>query len=292
MTILRLEEIAHEYKSGNGFLNLRPSQALYPLSFELPEGQITGLLGPNSSGKSTLMQIMAGFIIPTVGKVTVGNDPILCSTGATQLVHLAREGGDFGGLQVEELLEIHTKLRSSFDLHFAHHLIERLEVDTKKKSNKLSRGKKSALAATIALASRAPITILDEVQLGMDVPSRRIFLEELLADQAETPRTYLISSHQVNELEHLLEHVVILRQGRLLRSCAATELVKEVVSSNSDISSEKTLPTIEEAFLHVLEEENSTFTHSTRNPGERVYATSQSGTTAENKATTTTERQN
>lgn len=80
------------------------------------------------------------------------------------------------------------------------------------------------MAATIGLASRAPLTMFDEVHLGMDAPSRQLFTDLLLREFAEHPRTIIISSHLIQEIEHLLETVTVLHEGRLLLSAEAEDV--------------------------------------------------------------------
>src|SRR5690606_10309863 len=92
-------------------------------------------------------------------------------------------------------------------------LLDELEVDVRKKPSEMSRGKRSALGAVIGLASRAPLTIFDEVYLGMDAPSRYAFYDALVADYAEHPLTVLLSSHLISEVERLLEDVVLIDAG-------------------------------------------------------------------------------
>lgn len=89
---------------------------------------------------------------------------------------------------------------------------------------KLSRGKKSALGAVVGLASRAPLTIFDETYLGMDVPTRNLFYDALLADYAEVPRTIVLSTHLVSEVSALLEEVIILDEGRLVTQAPVDSL--------------------------------------------------------------------
>ncbi|MDO5671346.1 MAG: ABC transporter ATP-binding protein [Actinomycetaceae bacterium] len=246
---LSVAGVSHTYRSG--FLGFGHTQALKGVDLQIVPGEITGLLGPNASGKSTLMQIMAGFLIPTQGHALMDGDKVVGSAWAASRIHLAREGGDNAGEKVGAVVKLHSQLRSGFDMEFAEHLLQRFDLPLKKSSNSLSRGKKSCLAAVIALASRAPITILDEVQLGMDVPSRQIFTEELLADYADNPRTYVISSHMVSELENVLSRVVIIDRGRVIADQDAAHFREGETLS------------LQDAFMKAI--------NATGNPAEHVY---------------------
>jgi ABC-2 type transport system ATP-binding protein len=119
-------------------------------------------------------------------------------------------------VSVKQAIALAAALRPYWDADLAGDLLDRFEVPLNKKIQKLSRGKKSALGVVLGLASRAPLTIFDESYLGMDVPSRNLFYDALLADYTEVPRTFVLSTHLVSEVSAMLEEVVILDNGRLV----------------------------------------------------------------------------
>jgi ABC-2 type transport system ATP-binding protein len=199
--------------------------ALDAASLTVRPGAITGVLGRNGAGKTTLLQLLAGYARPTSGSVVVGpqgheedawEDPWEnpWTASATQLV---RESGDLmTDERVTTNLRHYAAMRPDWDADLAGRLLDLFEIDTRRKPTALSRGKRSALGATIGLAARAPLTIFDEVYLGMDAPTRYAFYDEILADYAAHPRTILLSSHLVEEVERLFEDVVVLHRGRVL----------------------------------------------------------------------------
>jgi ABC-2 type transport system ATP-binding protein len=194
-----------------------------------PAGAITGLLGRNGAGKTSLLSLLAGFRRPTAGSVRVGpegheqdpwENPAIVSG-----VQLVRESGDvLYDEKVGATLKHYAALRPEWDADYAGRLLDLFEVDAGKTPAALSRGKRSALGATIGLASRAPMTIFDEVYLGMDAPTRYTFYDELLKDYAEHPRTIILSSHLVEESERLFEHVVVVDRGRVLLAEPADDM--------------------------------------------------------------------
>ncbi len=197
--------------------------ALDRLDLRLAPGKIHGLLGRNGSGKSTLAAVLAGFRQPDEGRVLIEGagigTPLAPYENAvvTSRICLIRESGDVAdSLQVKHALAMAANLRPYWNADLAGELLDRFEVPTNKRMQKLSRGRKSALGVVLGLASRAPLTIFDETYLGMDVPSRAAFYDALLADYAEVPRTIVLSTHLVNEVSTLLEDVVILDNGRLV----------------------------------------------------------------------------
>ncbi|NIK56752.1 ATP-binding cassette domain-containing protein [Kribbella shirazensis] len=197
--------------------------ALDRLDLRLAPGKIHGLLGRNGSGKSTLAATLAGFRRSDVGRVLIEGGDLGAAQEpyenavVTSRVCLIRESGDFPGtVPVKHALRLASALRPYWDADLAGDLLDRFEVPLNKRIQKLSRGKRSALGVVVGLASRAPLTIFDESYLGMDVPSRNLFYDMLLADYTEVPRTIVLSTHLVGEVSAMLEEVVILDKGRLV----------------------------------------------------------------------------
>jgi ABC-2 type transport system ATP-binding protein len=205
--------------------------ALNGLDLRLAPGKIHGLLGRNGSGKSTLAATLAGFRQPSDGRVLIESDEFDQAREpyedaiVTSRVCLIRESGDLtDAAPVKHVLGLAGSLRPYWDAEVAGELLDKFEVATGKKVQKLSRGKKSALGVVLGIASRAPLTIFDESYLGMDVPSRNLFYDALLADYAEVPRTIVLSTHLVSEVSALLEEVVILDEGRLVTQAPVDSL--------------------------------------------------------------------
>ncbi|WP_265522944.1 ATP-binding cassette domain-containing protein [Oerskovia flava] len=197
-------------------------RALDGVTLSIRPGTITGLLGRNGAGKTTLAALLAAFRRPTSGSVLVGpaggplDDPFE-NPWVMMHTQLVRESGDvWGDSKACDTLDYYADLRPDWDADLAGRLLDELEVDVRKSPDALSRGKRSALGAVIGLASRAPLTIFDEVYLGMDAPSRYAFYDALVADYTEHPRTILLSSHLIDEVERLFEDVVVIDRGRVL----------------------------------------------------------------------------
>jgi len=199
--------------------------ALDAVSFTIRPGVITGLLGRNGSGKTTLLSLLAAFRRRSSGTVLVdGEDPwengrVLAGTC------LIRESGDvLPDRPLSETLRFVADRRPLFDRDLADRLLDTFELDRKAQPRRLSRGKRSVFGVVLGIASRAPLTMLDEVHLGMDAPSRYAFYDALLADWLEHPRTIVLSSHLIGEIERLLEDVVVLDRGVVLTVAGADTL--------------------------------------------------------------------
>ncbi|GIH08797.1 ABC transporter [Rhizocola hellebori] len=191
--------------------------ALDGLSFSLAGGKIYGLLGRNGSGKTSLLSVLAAFRRPTSGEVLINGAEPFENAGVVSQICLIRESGDvYDNERVASVLRAGRQLRRDWDSDYAEKLLERFQLSTKKRVQSLSRGQKSALGIVVGLASRAPLTMFDESYLGMDAPSRYAFYEELLADYTAHPRTFVISTHLIEEVASLFEEVIIIDRGRLV----------------------------------------------------------------------------
>ncbi|WP_129786157.1 ATP-binding cassette domain-containing protein [Promicromonospora panici] len=231
----RLDDVAVRYSTSwrvtqqGTFSKATGGIALDGATSLFPAGAITGLLGRNGAGKTTLLSLLAGFRRPTAGTVRVGpegseQDPFE-NPAIVSGVQLVREAGDvLTDEKVSATLKHYAAARPRWDSDYADRLLDLFELDVRKTPSALSRGKRSALGATIGLAARAPLTIFDEVYLGMDAPTRYAFYDELLKDYAEHPRTIILSSHLVEESERLFEHVVVVDRGRILLAEPADDM--------------------------------------------------------------------
>ncbi|WP_370614151.1 ATP-binding cassette domain-containing protein [Mumia qirimensis] len=205
--------------------------ALDQASFTIRPGTVTGLLGRNGAGKSTALALLASLRRPTSGAVLVdGVDPFENAVVMAG-VQLVRESGDVvRDSPINDTLGYYSEVRPHWDADYAAALLDLFGIDPSKDPNKLSRGKQSALGCTIGLAARAPLTIFDESYLGMDAPSRYAFYDALLDDYTEHPRTIIVSSHLIEEVERLFEDVVVLHEGRAVVAETADVLRDRAVS--------------------------------------------------------------
>jgi ABC-2 type transport system ATP-binding protein len=180
-------------------------------------GRITGLLGRNGAGKSTMMSTIAGYFRPTSGGIRVDRcDPYEHARVMAETCLVRDSTACATSTTVKDAIEIAAALRPRWDAAYADRLLERFEIPRSSKIGKLSRGKQSAVAVTLGLAGRARLTMFDEPHLGMDAPSRYAFYEEIIADYVAHPRTILLSSHLIDEIANVIEDVVVIDRGRLL----------------------------------------------------------------------------
>lgn len=190
--------------------------ALDGLSLHVPGGTLCGLLGRNGSGKTSLLSLVASLGRPTGGEIRVdGRDPFEDRELMARIA-LVGEAGDAGMYRVKDALALAEIVRPTWDDAYARRLLERFAIPPRQRISKLPRGKRAALGCICGLAARAPVTMFDEPHLGMDVPSRYAFYDELLSDYMAHPRTIILSTHHIDEVASLFGQVVIIDRGRLV----------------------------------------------------------------------------
>ena len=212
--MITLDSISHTYPGEN-------EAALRDISLTLGDATVTALVGPNGSGKTTLMQILGGVMVPTSGSISIDGAQASADELLTGSI-IASSARDFDNLSSQSLVT-YARLRPTWDEQLFAHYAERFDLRINRKYvRKLSGGQAAILSASIALASGAPLTLLDEIQAPLDVPTRYALYEEILALAGEVmegqraPRRFIISSHMVSELEKVAEDVVVLKKSELL----------------------------------------------------------------------------
>ena len=234
-------------------LHYGSDEALNNISFELTDKKIYGLLGRNGAGKTSFLSIIASFREATSGSITInGEVPFENANIMQQVVFLYNKDYKDESENIKSILLDVQRYRPNFDLDYAEHLIKRFKLDKKKQLKKFSKGMQSAFNVIVGLASRAPITIFDEVYLGMDASSRDIFYKELIKDQEEHPRIFILSTHLVSEMDYLFDEVILLHKGEILlkedydsliskgaKVTGSKELVEEFVRSKRQINTEQ-----------------------------------------------------
>jgi ABC-2 type transport system ATP-binding protein len=198
--------------------------ALEDVSFHVEAGTITGVLGRNGSGKTTLLSVLANLLPVTEGHVLVDGRPVFEDPVTAAATCLVRAGGGYPDDAATGWFELAAKLRPGFDLDRAHEILSRFGVPDDRSVKRLSTGQTSAASIAYAFACRAPLTMLDEVHLGLDAPSRYRFYDLLLEEQESHPRTWLLSTHLIEEAGRLFEDVMILEGGRRLLHESADDL--------------------------------------------------------------------
>lgn len=202
----------------------RDSHALDAVSIGVPEGAVCGLLGRNGAGKTTMMALISGQDRPSRGQVLVhGQDPFE-NPAALGTIRFVRDNQRYpDDYYLQHILRIAPSFASSWYADLAVELVERFRLPEGTPVKKYSRGQLSGLAIVLGLASRAPVTLLDEPYLGLDASARALFHQILVRELGEVPRTVLLSTHLIDESESLFSHVVLMDRGRVVVQTDADE---------------------------------------------------------------------
>lgn len=196
----------------------RGATALDDVTLDIERGVITGLLGRNGAGKTTLMSLITAQDRPSSGTVRVnGREPFERAEAIEQMCFVRDNQRYPDDYKLKHAIRAAAIFYPNWSQPLADRLIAQFRIPTKPIIKKFSRGQLSALGIVLGLASRSPITFFDEPYLGLDATARHIFYDELLADYVEHPRTIILSTHLIDEMDRLLERVIVLDRGRVLR---------------------------------------------------------------------------
>jgi ABC-2 type transport system ATP-binding protein len=199
--------------------------AVNDASFRVEENQIYGLLGRNGAGKTTLMQLLTGQQFASEGSVRVfGQNPVE-NAPVLQRTCFIKESQKYpDDFQPRHVFRSAAWFFPNWDADFAAQLAAEFRVPLTRKMKKLSRGQVSAVGVIVGLASRAPLTFFDEPYLGLDAVARQLFYDRLIEDFGEHPRSIILSTHLIDEVSNLLEHVIVIDEGRIIIDAPADEL--------------------------------------------------------------------
>ena len=200
--------------------------ALDELTFSVASGQVVGLLGRNGAGKSTLLRILSGQLRPTAGEAELLGAPV----GPASLGRLCLIGDtpDFGGLRNgKEFLKVCSGLFPGWQQERAERLTTLFGLPLTKPLKGYSRGMQTALLLCAGLSSGAELTVFDEPSLGLDAVMRERFYDAVVQAHREEPgRTFLLSTHLIDEVARTLDYAVMIDAGRLLAEGTTEELTK------------------------------------------------------------------
>ena len=187
------------------------------VDFEITRNTITGLLGRNGAGKTTLMHLLTGQEFATSGTITVAGESPVENPRVLQHTCFIKESQRYpDDFKPKHVFAAAPGFFPNWDAGFAHELATEFRLPLDRRIKRLSRGQLSSVGIIVGLAARAPITIFDEPYLGLDAIARQNFYDRLLADYAAHPRTVILSTHLIDEVADLLEHALVIDDGRIL----------------------------------------------------------------------------
>jgi ABC-2 type transport system ATP-binding protein len=202
------------------------TRALDGLELTVAEGEVHGFLGPNGAGKTTTIRVLLGLLRADAGAVRLlGGDP--WRDAVTLHRRLAYVPGDvtlWPTLTGGEVIDLLGRLGGGLDPRRRDQLLERFDLDPRKKSRDYSKGNRQKVGLVAALASRAELLVLDEPTSGLDPLMEEVFRQVVAEEAGVEGRTVLLSSHILSEVEALCDRVSIIRQGRTVETGTLDEL--------------------------------------------------------------------
>lgn len=219
------------------------------LTLTLNEGSIYGLLGKNGAGKSTLLKNLVGLLFPTDGTITInGYSPKKRLPSFLQTIYFIPEEVNVPGLTIHKYMNLFAPFYPAFNKDQFYNYLNQLDVKDLGKLNTLSFGQQKKFIIAFALACNTKILLLDEPTNGLDIPSK-IRFRKLISSVFDKERMIFISTHQIRDLDNLIDRVVIVDNGQLLLNASITEIaqklcfktVAEITDKNKVLYSQKSL---------------------------------------------------
>src|SRR2546421_1722285 len=200
--------------------------ALDSVSVSLPRGAVYGLVGANGAGKTTLIKHILGLLRAESGSVRVfGLDPVASPVAVlSRIGYLSEENDIPGWMRVDELIRYSRAFYHAWDDAYAEELRQTFALDPTAKIKNLSKGQKARTGLLIALAFRPELLVLDEPSSGLDPIVRRDILGAVIRTVADEGRTVLFSSHLLEEVEQVADHVTMIAHGEIVLSAPLSEI--------------------------------------------------------------------
>ncbi len=194
--------------------------ALDGVSFSATAGQVYGLVGSNGAGKTTLLKHLLGLLRATSGSVRVfGHDPVRDPVNVLSRIGYLSEERDLPEwMRIDELMRYTQAFHPTWDASYARELLDTFALDPCKKIKELSKGMRAQAGLIAAVAHRPELLILDEPSSGLDVVVRRDILDAIVRAVADDGRTVIFSSHLLDEVERMSDHVTLIHQGHVALS--------------------------------------------------------------------------
>ncbi|MGI5891871.1 MAG: ATP-binding cassette domain-containing protein [Bacillota bacterium] len=224
-------------KISNVSKNFRNIQALQNVNLTFESAKIYGLLGRNGAGKTTLLNIICNRIFPDQGEVLLDGKPIRENDQLLGKIYMMSEHNLYpDNFRVADVFKWTKEFYGDFDDNYCQFLCQQFGLDNKKKIRGLSTGYKSIYKMIVALSLTIPFILLDEPVLGLDANHRDMFYKALLQTYSDKPRTFIISTHLIEEVSDIIEDVVIIKKGQIITNQSCAELLQTGYTATGSIA--------------------------------------------------------
>lgn len=193
----------------------RQKLALDKVNLKLTEGKIIGLVGENGSGKSTMLKLIAGLTYPTKGEVLI-NEKTVNRRSASIVSYLSELDEYYRFYNVQKTIDFYASQFSDFDPKKANEILTFMKLDPNSKLKELSKGNRGRLKIVLSLARNAPIILMDEPLSGLDPMVRQSIVKGLLSFIDLEKQLVLITTHEIRDLESILDEVIAIKDGTII----------------------------------------------------------------------------
>ncbi|MFZ5608336.1 MAG: ABC transporter ATP-binding protein [Pseudomonadota bacterium] len=211
--------------------NYGATQALKPSDLDIPLGRIVGVVGANGAGKTTLLNCFLGLLAYDGALSVLGREPY---RERARLMHEVSYIADVATLprwmKVHQLLDFVAGVHPRFDKNACARHLARTKIRPEARVRTLSKGMVAQLHLAIVMAIDARLLVLDEPTLGLDILFRKSFYDALISDYFDDSRTIIVSTHQVEEIEQILTHVIFIKDGEIVLDAAMDEVTERVLA--------------------------------------------------------------
>ena len=211
-------------------------------NIEFPSGNIYGLLGENGAGKSTLLKIISGLLFPIHGKIKVeGFEPTDRYPEFLSEIYLITEEGYAPSISMKRFSDLYSPFYPRFKHQQFENYLREFQLPQDAKLSEMSHGQKKKFLLSFGLATDCRLLILDEPTNGLDIPSKSQF-RKVVANAIHEDRTFIISTHQVRDMENLIDPIIILNQGQVILFETLEEISKRLcINRESEMPDEKSV---------------------------------------------------
>jgi ABC-2 type transport system ATP-binding protein len=218
---IRLNNVTKKYGS---------EKALDNVTLHFQPGKIYGLLGPNGSGKSTTLKMITGLVYPDSGSVLVLGENV-DRTINKKVAYLTEQDMFYDVFTVNNMVEFYASQFPDFNIHKANQILNDMNLSRNKKMKHLSKGNRGRLKLVLTLAREAPIVLLDEPFSGLDAMVRDSIVKSLLTYIDFDKQTVIIATHEIDEIEPLMDEVIVIYNGHIIANENVERLREEQGSS-------------------------------------------------------------
>ena len=241
--MLRLENISFRYLRGN-------APVIDGVDLTLSPGHIYGLLGRNGAGKSTLLYIMSGLLRPDGGRVSLdGDDVTLRQPSTLSDIFLVPEEFDLPSTRLKTFVRLNAPFYPRFSEEVLAKCLDDFELDRDLHLCRLSMGQKKRVFMSFALATQTRLILLDEPTNGLDIPAKSLFRKTVARNLAEDA-TMVVSTHQVRDIDVLLDHIIMTDKGKIVFDHAVSEISERLAFADIPISDTTLCPLFEQPSIH------------------------------------------